>query len=262
MNWHPLALSLQVTAVATLGIVVIELLIAWILARVRFPGKLFLETLILLPLVMPPSVLGYYLLLLLGRDSFVQTVLGIEILFTWQAAAIASMLVGIPLMVQSARAGLEEVDPEIEDAARVDGASGFQIIQFITLPVARRSILAGLVLGSARAMGKFGATLLIAGNIPGRTQTFPLAIYEAVQTRQYDDANMMVFVLTLVAFVYLWGIYRLCVPQKIRCNAPFYRTKHLPTGSLIQIADTAFVSRKLPQSTPAPPHAPPSYRTR
>ncbi len=261
MNWHPLALSLQVTAVATLGIVVVGLLIGWILARVRFPGKLFLETLILLPLVMPPSVLGYYLLLLLGRDSFVQTVLGIDILFTWQAAAIASMMVGVPLMVQSARAGLEEVDPEIEDAARVDGASGLQIIQFITLPVARRSILAGLVLGSARAMGEFGATLLIAGNIPGRTQTLPLAIYEAVQTRKYDDANMMVFILTLVAFVYLLGIYHLRVPQKIRHNVPFYRTKHLPTGPLIKIADTAFVSRKLPPPTPLPPHAPPSHKT-
>lgn len=215
MSWQPLLLTLQVTALASLFIVVIGLACAWLLARCQFTGKPLLEILVLIPLVIPPSVLGYYLLQLFGREGLFATTFHIDVLFTWQAAVIASVVVGLPLMIQPARAGLGDVDRKLEDAARVDGADSLQVMRFITLPLARRSILAGVVLASARAMGEFGVTLMIAGNIPGRTQTLPLAIYDAVQTRQYDEANIMVFVLTALALMYIWGLVQLGNPLRL-----------------------------------------------
>ncbi len=216
MNWHPFWLSLQVTAVATLGILILGLALALLLARGRFRGKLVVETVITLPLVLPPTVVGYYLLFVLGRGSFILETLRIDLLFTWQAAAFASMVVGLPMMVQSARAAFEEVEHEIEDAARVDGAAEWQVWRFVTLPLARRGIFAGLILGSARALGEFGATLMIAGNIPGRTQTLPLAIYDAVQARRYDDAQAMVLVMTSLAFTCLWVVRQMALRQQKR----------------------------------------------
>jgi len=215
VSWQPLLLTLQVTALASLFIVVIGLACAWLLARCQFTGKPLLEILVLIPLVIPPSVLGYYLLQLFGREGLFATTFHIDVLFTWQAAVIASVVVGLPLMIQPARAGLGDVDRKLEDAARVDGADSLQVMRFITLPLARRSILAGVVLASARAMGEFGVTLMIAGNIPGRTQTLPLAIYDAVQTRQYDEANIMVFVLTALALMYIWGLVQLGNPLRL-----------------------------------------------
>jgi molybdate transport system permease protein len=209
MNWQPFWLSLQVTGTAVVGILIVGLALALLLARVPFRGKLVLETVIYLPLVLPPTVVGYYLLFVLGRGSFLVEQLKIELLFTWQAAAFASMVVGLPLMVQTARAAFEEVEPEVEGAARVDGAAEWQVWWYVTLPIARRGILAGLILSAARALGEFGATLMVAGNIPGRTQTLPLAIYDAVQARRYDDANFMVLVLTSLAFTGLWLVYHL-----------------------------------------------------
>lgn len=214
MNWQPLLLTLRVAALGTIFIFLFGLLIAWVLARYRFTGKLLLEILVLIPLVIPPSVLGYYLLQFFGRESLFKSVFSLDVLFTWQAAVIASIIVGLPLMIQPARAGLAEVDRELEDAARIDGAGGSQVMRFITLPLARRSILAGIILASARAMGEFGVTLMIAGNIPGRTQTLPLAIYDAVQTRQYEEANMMVLVLSALALVYIWGLIQLSQPVR------------------------------------------------
>ena len=209
MSWSPFVLSLQVTVIASAGILVIGLALAYIMAEREFRGKLVLETLLNLPLILPPTVVGYFLLLALGRGSFLREVLHVDLLFTWQAATIASIVVGLPLMIQSARAGLEEVDTEARDAARVDGANSWQIIWFVTIPLAWRGIAAGLALGSARALGEFGATLMIAGNIPGRTQTMPLAIYDAIQARRYDDAGVLVVITTLFAFSVLWGVQRL-----------------------------------------------------
>ncbi|GIL12125.1 MAG: molybdenum ABC transporter permease subunit [Chloroflexota bacterium] len=216
MNWQPFWLSLQVTGTATIGILAIGLALALLLARAVFPGKLILETVIYLPLVLPPTVVGYYLLFVLGRGSFILEVLHIDLLFTWPAAAFASMVVGLPLMVQTARAAFEEIEPEIEDAARVDGAGEWRIWWSITLPLARRGILAGLILSTARALGEFGATMMVAGNIPGRTQTLPLAIYDAVQARRYDDAHFMVLAMTLLAFSGLWLVHRLEVSSQRR----------------------------------------------
>lgn len=209
MIWQPLLLSLQVTAVATICLFGVGLALALLLARYRFPGRIFVETLVNLPLVLPPSVIGYYLLLVLGRGSPLVEWLGIQLLFTWPAAAIASAVVGLPLMVQSARAAIANVDVALENAARTLGSTEWEVLWRVTLPLARRGILAGLILGSARALGEFGATLMVAGNIPGRTQTMPMAIYDAVQSRQYDLANLMVLLMTALGFLGLWWARRL-----------------------------------------------------
>ncbi len=206
MIWRPLFLSLQVTAVATLLILIFGLALALVLARRRFPGKTLVETLVNLPLVLPPTVVGYYLLLALGRGGPLVEWFGWRLLFTWGAAALASAIVGLPLMVGAARAAIANVDPALENAARTLGSSEIEVLWRVTLPLARRGILAGLVLAAARALGEFGATLMVAGNIPGRTQTLPLAIYDAVQNRQYGLANEMVLLMTGVAFLSLWAV--------------------------------------------------------
>ena len=205
----PLTLSLQVTLVATVAIAIIGLSLALLLTRRDFRGKVLVETIINLPLILPPSVVGYYLMLLLGRSNPLIVWLGWQLLFTWHGAVIASTIVGIPLMTQAARAALATVDPVLENAARTLGSTEWEVFRRITLPLARRGILAGVVLGGARALGEFGATLMIAGNIPGQTQTLPLAIYDAVQSRRYGDANRMVVLMTLMALGGLWVIRRL-----------------------------------------------------
>ena len=214
MNWHPLLLSLLVTAVATLLMTVVGLPLALLLARRHFRGITVIEALVTLPLVLPPTVVGYYLLLVLGRSSPLVDLFGWQLLFTWGAAALASAVVGLPLLVLSARAAIAGVDPVLEHAARTLGSSEPAVLWRITLPLARRGILAGLVLGATRALGEFGATLMVAGNIPGRTQTLPLAIYDAVQNRDYAQANWMVLLMTGLAFVSLWVVRRIEKPRR------------------------------------------------
>ena len=214
MIWHPFLLSLQVTAVATSLILVVGLSLAWLLARRRFPAQTVVETLINLPLVLPPSVVGYYLLLGLGRGSPVVEWWGIHLLFTWRAATVASAVVGLPLMVQAARAAIANVDPGLENVARTLGSSEPEVVWRVTLPLARRGILAGLVLGATRALGEFGATLMIAGNMPGRTQTLPLAIYDAVQNQHYALAHGLALVMTTLGFLSLWGVRRMEPPRR------------------------------------------------
>ena len=216
MTWSALLLSLKVTMVATIALSVIGLLLAFLLARVEFRGKVVVETLINLPLILPPSVVGYYLLLLLGRSNPLLAWLEWQILFTWPGAAIASTIVGIPLMVQTSRAALATIDPVIENAARTLGSTEWDLFRRVTLPLARRGILAGVVLGGARALGEFGATLMIAGNIPGRTQTLPLAIYDAVEGRRYAEANRMVILMTIIALAGLWVVRRLERQRMVR----------------------------------------------
>src|SRR5574341_658727 len=206
MNWSPIFLSIQVTLVATVGILILGLALALFLARTRTRAKILIETLINLPLVLPPSVIGYYLLITLGRDGPLVRWFDQNLVFTWQAAAIAAIVVALPLMVQSSKAALESVDPVVENAARTLGSSELEVIWRVTLPLARRGIFAGLVLGSARALGEFGATLMVAGNIPGRTQTAPLAIYAAVQDGRLGDANLLVLMLTALALLSLIAV--------------------------------------------------------
>lgn len=219
MNWSALILSLQVTIVATSILFVVGLVLGVFLARFRVPGQIIIEVLIFLPLVLPPSVMGYLLLLALGRGSPIVEWFHINLLFSWYAAAIASAVVGLPLMFQSARTAIASVDHMLENAARTLGSSELEILWRVTLPLARRGVIAGLILGGARALGEFGATLMVAGNIPGQTQTLPLAIYDAVQARRYEQAQMMVVVMTAVAFIGLWFVRQLERPLDKRKTA-------------------------------------------
>lgn len=209
MIWEPLLLSLQVTIVASVLILIFGLGLGIFLARKQFPGQIFVSTLLNLPLVLPPSVVGYFLLLALGRGSLIREWFGINLLFTWQAGAIASTVVALPLMVESTRAAIANVNPELEAAARTLGSTEWEVLGRITIPLAYRGILAGFSLSVARGLGEFGATLMVAGSIPGRTQTLPLAIYDAVQSQRYDLANVMVLIMTTIAFALLWWVRRL-----------------------------------------------------
>jgi molybdate transport system permease protein len=203
MSWHPLLLSLRATAVATLLMVAVGLPLSLLFARRQFPGKTVAETLVNLPLVLPPTVVGYYLLLVLGRGGPLVEWLNVSLLFTWGAVVIASAIVGLPLMVGAARAAIAEIDPALENAARTLGSSELEVLWRVTLPLARRGILAGLVLGATRALGEFGATLMVAGNIPGKTQTLSLAVYDAVQAGQDDLANFLVVITSIVCVLIL-----------------------------------------------------------
>jgi molybdate transport system permease protein len=196
VNWHPFVLSLQVAVPATAIVVVVGTAFGWVFARVRFWGSGLVQALLMLPLVLPPSVVGYYLLRFLGRGGPVQEVLGVNVLFTWVAAVLASAIVALPLMLQAARAAIAGVDPVLEKAARTLGSSGPTVFVRVTLPLARRGLLAGAILSGARALGEFGATLMVAGNIPGRTQTMPLYLYDLVLNGEYGTANVVVGMLT------------------------------------------------------------------
>jgi molybdate transport system permease protein len=214
MSWQPALLSLGITVPASLAILGFGIALAALLARRRFPGKVLVDTLLTLPLVLPPSVVGFYLLRILGRGSPLFDWLGLRLLFTPPAAVIAATVVGLPLMVQSAQAAIAAVDPQLENAARTLGQGELAVFRRVTLPLARRGIVAGWVLGTARALGEFGATFMVAGNIPGRTQTLPLAIYDAVQNRLYDAATQMVLLVTAVSFLALYLIRRLERPRR------------------------------------------------
>jgi molybdate transport system permease protein len=206
--WDALLLSLRVASLATALVTVFGLLIALWLARSDFRGKSLVETLVSLPMVLPPSVVGYYLLMFLGRSGPLN-IFGVQILFTWLAAVIASAVVATPLMVLSSRAAIAAVDPTLEKAAGSLGSPPWKVAWDVTMPLARRGILAGVVLAFARGLGEFGATLMVAGNIPGRTQTLPLAVYDLVQANRMSEANVAVLLMTIVAFGALLVVNRL-----------------------------------------------------
>jgi len=183
------------------------------LSRWRSGARDVIDSLLMLPLVMPPTVLGYYLLVLLGRRGtlgiWLQDNFGINLIFTWQGAVIASTVVAFPLVFKPARAAFEAVDGQLEQAARVLGISELAIFFRVTLPLAWRGILAGVLLGFVRALGEFGATLMVAGSIPGKTQTLSVAVYEAVQAGQDDVANTLVLITSAVCIVVLLSAGRL-----------------------------------------------------
>lgn len=209
MIWDPVRLSLQVMLIAAPAIFLFGLFFAILLARRTFRGQIVLETVVMLPLVLPPTVLGYGLLRVLGSGSPLHEWLRLDILFTWQAAAVAATVAGIPLMVQAARAGVRGVNPAFEYAAASLGAGRLMVLWGVTLPLARRGIIAGTVLGTLRAFGEFGATMMVAGSIPGRTQTMPLAVYDAVQVRNFDLANTLVVLMVGLSFLGLFLARRL-----------------------------------------------------
>lgn len=202
MDFAPLLLSLRVAGVATLIAFTAGVPLAWALARRQFRGRDFLSILVLLPMVLPPTVLGYYLLVLIGREGPVGRLaeaVGIgRIVFTPTAAVIASVVAALPFLVRTAQSGFEQADPVYEEAARTLGRREIAIFLAVSVPLAWRSILAGLALAFARAMGEFGATLMVAGNIPGRTQTASIAIYDAVQAFRLTDAHWLAFILSVV----------------------------------------------------------------
>jgi len=203
----PLWLSLRVATVATLLTSIVGIPLAWVLARKRFRGRQLIGIAVLLPMVLPPTVLGYYLLLLIGRQGPVGRLaeaLGFgRIVFTPTAAVIAAFVASLPFLVRVAQAGFEQVDLVYEEAARTLGRGEGAIFLAVTVPLAWRGILAGIALGFARAMGEFGATLMVAGNIPGRTQTASIAIYDAVQGFRFADAHLLALALSAATGVVL-----------------------------------------------------------
>jgi molybdate transport system permease protein len=208
-----LSLSLRVAVLATAINAAVGIPLAYALARRRFRGRAVVDLLVTLPLVLPPTVTGYYLIVLLGRRGWLGAPLydatGWTIAFTWYAAVVAATVMALPLLVRTARAAIESVDRDLEKAAYTLGRSEWRTALEVTLPLARNGILAGLVLAFARALGEFGATLMLAGNIPGRTTTVPLAIYTAVQTGESGAALALVGILTALSCVVLVAAGRL-----------------------------------------------------
>ena len=208
-----LLLSLKVSFWASGLNLVLGVAVGWLLARGRFPGRNLLDVALTLPMVMPPTVMGYYLLVLFGRNGvlgqLLQEYFGISLIFTWQGAVLAATAVAFPLVCKPARAGFEEVNPQLEQAARVLGLGEWAVFLRVTLPLAWRGILAGILLTFARALGEFGATLMVAGSIPGQTQTLAIAVYEAVQAGDDGLANQLVALISLVCIVILWTTARL-----------------------------------------------------
>jgi len=206
-------LSLQVASVATAFVVVVGICIAYVLARKNFRGKEIFDMLLTLPLVLPPTVTGYYLIVIFGRNGFIGKIIyewtGWTIMFTWYAAALASFVVALPLMIKTARAAIESVDKNLINASYTLGHSEFDTAIKVILPLAKRGIIAGAVLSFARAMGEFGATLMLAGNIPGKTDTMPIAIYSSASAGEWSTAHIMVILLTVMSgsFLYLANRY-------------------------------------------------------
>jgi molybdate transport system permease protein len=207
LDWFPLWLSLRVAAISTALAFVLGLALAYLFANRSFRGKELLDALVTIPLVFPPTVLGYYLLVLLGRESvpgrIYEWAFGTPIVFTWQAAVIAALFHSAPLLIKSARAALESVDHSYERAARTLGASEWRLFLRVSLPLAWRSILAATALAFARALGDFGVTIMLAGNIPGRTQTVAVAIYDAVESGNGQTARVLVLVISAITLVIL-----------------------------------------------------------
>lgn len=207
IDWFPLWLSLRVALISTVIALAGGLWIAYVLANRDFRGKAVVDAAVTLPLVLPPTVLGYYLLVLLGRSSPLgklwEKVFGSPLAFTWKAAVVAALFHSVPLLVKSSRAAFESVDRSFERAARTLGASEWKLFWRVTLPLARRSIMAAAALAFARSLGEFGATLMFASNIPGRTQTMAVAIYDALQSGNSTLALVLVLVISVIALAIL-----------------------------------------------------------
>jgi len=213
VNLFPLMLSLKVALCATLLSIVIGIPVAWFLSRSGGKRADLADSLLTLPIVLPPTVLGYYLLILLGRQSFIgrflEETFNIMIVFTPTGAVIASLIVSIPFMIKTARTAFASVDQDLIHAARLLGRTDFNIFFAVLVPLAWRGILSGIVLSFARALGDFGTTLMVAGNIPNKTTTMPIAIYDALLAGNKELADLLVLIMTIVAFSILFLLNRL-----------------------------------------------------
>lgn len=208
----PVMLSLRVATLAVMMVFFIGVVVARLMSGRDFPGKDALEAVLTLPLVLPPSVIGFALLMLLGKEGplgrLLEMLWGISMIFTWWAAVIASTVVAFPLLYQTVRASFRAVDPNIENAARTLGAGEWRVFWTITLPLAWPGLVAGVVMAFARALGEFGATLMVAGNIPGKTQTVPLAIYTATESGNIQTALVLVTIMTVISFAVIFWVNR------------------------------------------------------
>jgi molybdate transport system permease protein len=204
----PIKLSIQVAIVSLLFVSITGVLVAKVMVKKNFTGKVMIETCFLLPLVLPPTVIGFLLVYIFGGNSWIgkliESIFHSSLMFSWWAAVIASSVVAFPLMYQSAKTGFQSMEKEVEDAARVDGASEWLVFYKVTLPLSYRALIAGFILSFARALGEFGATLMFAGNIPGKTQTAPTAIYVALESGNLKQAWILVCCMILIAFVMLF----------------------------------------------------------
>lgn len=229
--WTALLLSLKVAGLATVLDLALGIALGWLMSRHVFPGRELLDALLTLPMVMPPTILGYYLLVLIGRRGWIggwlHDTLGIQLLFTWQGAVIAAVLVTLPLVYKPARAAFDAVNSQLEDAARVLGLTEPAVFFRVTLPLAWRGIMAGMLLAFARSLGEFGATLMVAGSIPGKTQTLSIAIYEAVQAGHTDTANLLVLITSIVCIIILLSASRLS-PASLGPNGPSLSSRQRP----------------------------------
>jgi molybdate transport system permease protein len=213
IDWFPLALSIRVALMATVIVLLIGIALGWLLARRRFFGREMLDAIVTLPLVLPPTVLGYYLLVLLGRNGPVgralETITGEPLVFTWKGAVVAASVGALPLVVKTSRAAIAAVDKNLEDAARTLGQSEWRVFWRVTMPLASRGIIAAAMLAFARSLGDFGATLMVAGNIPGRTQTAAIAIYDATQAGRNEYALTLVLILSALALSLVYATNKL-----------------------------------------------------
>lgn len=217
--WVPLLLSLKVAGWATLIACLCGVSLAYALSRWSSRWCDLLDSVLTLPMVLPPTVIGYYLLVLFGKRSALGQFLasiGIELVFSWKGAVIAASVVAFPMVLKAARAAFEDVDGRLEDAARVLGVGAIGVFFRVSLPMAMRGIFAGVLLAFARALGEFGATLMIAGSIPGRTQTMSIAIYEAVQAGDDKQATFLVLVISVTCVLILWSASALSPRQTRR----------------------------------------------
>ncbi len=207
-EWQIVGFTAWVSALSTLLILPVALAVAWVLARYDWPGKSLLETVVSLPLVMPPVATGLLLLKLFGRrgvvGAFLHEWLDLDIIFTWRGVLLALGVMSFPLLVRSIRIAFEEVNPRLEEIARTLGASEVRVFATVTVPLAVRGIVAGLILAFARALGEFGATILVAGNIPGKTSTLSLSIFQAVQMGHDSEAFRLLGFSTALAFTAVW----------------------------------------------------------
>ncbi|KON90099.1 molybdenum ABC transporter permease [Sporosarcina globispora] len=205
--WSPVILSAEIASVSGVIAVILGTILGKLMANRKFKGQAIVETAFLLPLVLPPTVVGFLLIVIFGRNSLagqlIEYLFKQPIMFTWWAAVIASAVVAFPLMYQSAKTGFEAIDPDIENAARVDGASEAKLFMNITIPLAYKAIISGGILSFARALGEFGATLMFAGNIPGKTQTIPTAIYVAIDSGNMEMAWLWVASMIGISFIML-----------------------------------------------------------
>ena len=208
--FEPIILSIRVALVATAIAFFLGIFFAYLLTKKKVPGKNIWETILILPMILPPSIVGYLLLKLFGKrgpiGAFLLYTFGIQVVFTWIACVIAATVVALPLMYQNAKGAFQSVDPTLELAAKTLGSSSFKVFRTVTMPLSIPGIVSGIVLTFARALGEFGATLMLAGNIPGRTQTIPTAIYYSVVTGKEDEAMNLVVVMVLFSFALVFGL--------------------------------------------------------